>query len=118
MVIKNMVSGHASAKYVCTSPIKIRRVLNQVRGCMYEDALVLLEFLPYNACEPVWNVIKSAAANVQNLYGINKKTPIFIDEIFVTPGPILKRFKTRAQGRAYKIHKPTCHITAVVSIKK
>jgi len=117
MVIeKNGIYSRAIAKYVRMSPTKVRRVLNQIRGCSYKESIVLLEFLPYRACKPVWKAIKSAVANLSNLYDINKQN-IFIDQIFVTPGPTLKRFRPRAQGRAYAIRKPTCHITVIVGVK-
>ena len=116
MSIEGVVSGRAVAKYIRMSQTKVRRVLNQIRGRRYEEALILLEFLPYRACEPVWKVIQSAASNAQNLYGVNKQD-LIIEEVFANPGPVLKRFRPRAQGRGYAIRKPTCHITAVVSVK-
>lgn len=116
MNTNNVVSSRAVAKYIRMSPTKVRRVLNQIRGCTYEEALILLEFLPYRACEPVWQVVQSAASNAQYRYGINK-VDLIIDTVFVTVGPTIKRFRPRAQGRAFAIRKPTCHITAVVSIK-
>lgn len=73
MVIENGVSAKAVAKYIRMSPTKVRRVLNQIRGCSYEEALILLEFLPYRACEPVWQVVQSAASNLEDKYGLNKK---------------------------------------------
>jgi large subunit ribosomal protein L22 len=116
MVIENGVSAKAVAKYIRMSPTKVRRVLNQIRGCSYEEALILLEFLPYRACEPVWQVVQSAASNLEDKYGLNKKD-LVIQVVFVNPGPVLKRFRPRAQGRAFKIRKPTCHITAIVGSK-
>lgn len=116
MVTKAEVSAKAVARYIRMSPTKVRRVLNQIRGCSYEEALILLEFLPYRACEPVWQVIQSAASNAQNKYGIDKQE-LFIQTAFVSPGPVLRRFRPRAQGRAFVIRKPTCHITAIVESK-
>ena len=109
----NSTSVKAVAKYVRMSPHKIRRVLNQVRGRSYQEALMILEFLPYNASGPIWQVIHSAAANAKHNYGVNKKK-LIIDEIFADAGPKLKRIRPRAQGRAYKILKPTSHITVVM----
>ena len=119
-MVQNVLASQAKTKYVRMSPTKVRRVLNQIRGRSYEEALVLLEFLPYRACEPVWKIIKSAAANLieQNNSKYINKQRLFIKEAFVTSGPILNRFRPRAQGRAYRIRKPTCHITVVVSFKK
>ena len=116
MATQSEVSAQAVARYIRMSPTKVRRVLNQIRGCTYEEALILLEFLPYRACEPVWQVVQSAASNAQNKYGINKQD-LIISNTFVSPGPTLKRFRARSQGRAFAIRKPTSHITAVVTIK-
>lgn len=113
MSTKEVVSAKAVARFIRMSPTKVRRVLNQIRGCTYEEALILLEFLPYRACEPVWQLIQSAAANAENKYGVAKSN-LIIRSTFVTPGPTLKRFRPRAQGRAYAIKKRTCHITAVL----
>lgn len=103
----------AIAKYIRMSPNKIRRVLNQIRGRSYQEALMILEFLPYDAGGPVWQIVHSAAANAKHNYGLDKKK-LIIDKIFVNEGPKLKRIRPRAQGRAYKILKPTCHITVIM----
>jgi len=109
-------SVKAVAKYIRMSPNKIRRVIDQIRGRSYQEALMILEFLPYDAGGPIWQVIHSAAANANHNYGYDKKK-LVIDEIFADEGPRLKRIRPRAQGRAYKILKPTCHITVVMKEK-
>ena len=106
----------AVVKYVRMSPHKIRRVLDQIRGRSYQEALMILEFLSYNAAEPVWQVIHSAAANANHNYGLEKKN-LLIHTVFADEGPKLKRIRPRAQGRAYKILKPTCHITVIMKEK-
>ena len=111
--MSNTQSVKAIAKYIRISPHKIRRVLNQLRGRSYQEALMILEFLPYNASGPIWQVIHSAAANANHNYGLDKKK-LMIYRIFADEGPSLKRIRPRAQGRAYKILKPTCHITVVL----
>lgn len=103
----------AVAKYIRMSPHKVRRVLNQIRGRSYQEALMILEFLPYDAGGPVWQAVHSAAANASTNYSLDKKK-LIIDEAFADEGPKLKRIRPRAQGRAYRILKPTCHITIVV----
>jgi large subunit ribosomal protein L22 len=112
----NVVTAQAIAKYVRLSPTKVRHVLKQIQGCSYEKTLILLEFLPYKACRPIWQVVRSAAANAYVKSGVAKKD-LVIKEIYVNKGPLLKRFRTRSQGRAFAIHKPTCHITVVVSTR-
>ena len=99
----------AIAKYIRMAPNKIRRVLNQIRGKSYKEAVMILEFMPYAACKPILQVLQSAGANAENNDGL-KKSDLSITEACADPGPILKRFRPRAQGRGYKIQKPTCHI--------
>jgi len=111
--MSNNQSVKAVAKYIRMSPQKVRRVLNQIRGRSYQEALMILEFLPYNAAGPVWQVVHSAAANAENNYALNKKK-LIIEQTYADEGPKLKRIRPRAQGRAYAISKPTCHITVVV----
>jgi len=106
-------SVKAVAKYIRMSSHKIRRILDQIRGCSYQEALMILEFLPYNASEPIWQLVHSAAANAKHNYGLDKKK-LIIDKVFANEGPKLKRIRPRAQGRAYKILKPTCHITVIM----
>nr|YP_009497382.1 ribosomal protein L22 [Biddulphia biddulphiana]AWT40095.1 ribosomal protein L22 [Biddulphia biddulphiana] len=111
--MSNIQSVKAVAKYIRMSPDKVRRVLNQIRGRSYQEALMILEFLPYNAGGPVWQVLHSVAANAKNNYALDKKK-LIIDTVFANEGPKLKRIRPRAQGRAYRILKPTCHITIIV----
>ena len=63
----------AVAKYVRMSPNKIRRVIDQIRGRSYQEALMILEFLPYSAGGPIWQIIHSAAANAKHNYALDKK---------------------------------------------
>ncbi len=100
----------AVARYIRMSPFKVRRVLNQIRGRSYADALILLEFMPYSACEPVRKALRSAVANAENNNGFDPRD-LVVSTAFADQGPTLKRFRPRAQGRAYRIRKRTCHIT-------
>ena len=65
---------------------------------------------------PVWQVVHSAAANAAHNHGLDKKK-LIIDKVFADEGPKLKRIRPRAQGKACKILKPTCHITIFVKEK-
>ena len=104
----------AVSKYIRMSPSKVRRVLRQIEGKSYKDALVLLEFMPYASCEPISKVLRSAAANAQNNMDLDE-TKLFVKSAFADQGPVMKRFRPRAQGRAYRILKATSHITIVVA---
>lgn len=100
----------ATSKYIRLSPNKVRRILTQIRGKTYQDAVMILEFMPYKPCIIIKKILKSAANNAINQYGYTKEQ-LIISEAFANAGPILKRFQPRAQGKAFKIKKPTCHIT-------
>jgi len=104
----------AVSKYIRMSPSKIRRVLRQIQGKTYQEALLLLEFMPYTSCEPIIKVLRSAAANAKNNFGFDE-TKLVIKEAFADQGPVMKRFRPRAQGRAYRILKATSHITIIVT---
>ncbi|AGF51033.1 50S ribosomal protein L22 [Synechocystis sp. PCC 6803] len=104
----------AIARYVRMSPLKVRRVLDQIRGRSYREALIILEFMPYKACEPVLKVLRSAVANAEHNEGL-EPADLVVSQAFADGGPSLRRFRPRAQGRAYQIRKPTCHITVAVA---
>jgi large subunit ribosomal protein L22 len=72
-------------------------------------------FMPYRSCQPINKLLVSAASNAQNKYNIAKKD-LILKAAFVDKGPTLKRFRPRAQGRGFKIQKPTCHITLLLSV--
>ncbi|WP_017651198.1 50S ribosomal protein L22 [Fortiea contorta] len=105
----------AIARYIRVSPFKVRRVLDQIRGRTYRDALIILEFLPYGSTEPILKVLRSAAANAEHNAGLDR-AELLITQAYADQGPVLKRFQPRAQGRAYQIRKPTCHITVAVGV--
>ena len=103
----------AVSKYVRMSPSKIRRVLRQIQGKTYSEALLLLEFMPYASCAPIIKVLRSATANARNNFSMDEKN-LVIKSAFADQGPTMKRFRPRAQGRAYRILKATSHITIVM----
>ncbi len=114
MAVDSITEVKASARYVRMSPHKVRRVLDQIRGRSYREALIILEFMPYRACEPILKVLRSAAANAEHNEGLNR-AELLITQAYADQGPTLKRYRPRAQGRAYQIRKPTCHITIAVA---
>ncbi|NET42755.1 50S ribosomal protein L22 [Okeania sp. SIO2B3] len=114
MPVDTSAEVKAIARYIRMSPFKVRRVLDQIRGISYRKALIILEFMPYRSCEPVRKVLRSAAANAENNQGIDPET-LVVSKAFADQGPCLPRYRPRAQGRAYRIRKPTCHITVAVA---
>jgi large subunit ribosomal protein L22 len=113
------IVGKATARYVRVSPNKTRRVINLIRGLPAVEAQAIVKFDPHSASEPVGKVLDSAIANAEHLAHVRSQRmdadDLFVAEAFVDEGPTLKRFRPRAQGRAYRIRKRTSHITIVVA---
>nr|SCW23024.1 Ribosomal protein L22 [Nemalion sp. H.1444] len=103
----------ATGKYLRLSATKVNRVLAQIRGRTYQEARLVLQFMPYRSCNSIQKILESAVSNAENNSGMDKNR-LKIKTAFVDQGPKMKRFQPRAQGRAFPIHKPTCHITITV----
>jgi large subunit ribosomal protein L22 len=103
----------AQARFVRMTPMKCRRVVDLVRGLPVQEALDILRFAPQAASEPVGKVLASAVANAENNKQLDARS-LVVTQAYVDEGPTLKRFRPRAQGRAYRIRKRTSHITVVV----
>jgi len=103
----------AVARFVCVTPMKARRVIAMVRGQGVDEALAVLLFAPQAAAETVYKVLESAVANAETTEGLDRST-LVVSRAKVDEGPMLKRHRPRAQGRAYRINKRTSHITLVV----
>jgi large subunit ribosomal protein L22 len=103
----------ARARYVRMSPMKVRRVVDLVRGMPVGQAASVLQFAEQAAAKPVAKLVASAVANAENNFDLDPTT-LVISTITVDEGPTMKRFQPRAQGRAYRIRKRTSHITVEV----
>ena len=110
-------SAHAQARYVRVTPQKARRVVDLIRGLPAQEAQTLLRFAPQAASEPIGKVLDSAIANASNNFNLDPRT-LVVSAAFVDEGPTMKRFRPRAQGRAFRINKRTSHITVVVESRK
>ena len=111
--MSNVVTAKAIARGVTQTPRKIGLVASLVRGRTVADALVILEHTPKRAAKPVAKVIASAAANATNTFGAKEDT-LVVDNLQVTAGPRLKRFRPIARGSANPYQKRTAHISVVV----
>ena len=107
-------SAVARVRYLNIAPMKTRRVIDMIRGLPAAEAQAILAFSPQAASEPVGKVLASAIANAQNNYSLDPRT-LVISEAYVDEGPTAKRFRPRAQGRAYRIRKRSSHVTIVVT---
>nr|YP_010198653.1 hypothetical protein LK037_pgp036 [Gracilaria pacifica]UAD87069.1 hypothetical protein [Gracilaria pacifica] len=113
-MINKITETQATGKYLRLSPQKTRRILNQIQGKNYQEAILILEFMPYKPCKVIKKILESAGNNALNLQ--YEKQNLIIKQAFANEGPKLKRFQPRAQGRAFKIQKPTCHITIKLAL--
>ncbi len=94
------------------SPRKVRLVASLVKGKKVEDALIELDFLAKRASTPIKKLVASALANAKNL-GKDANT-LFIKELRVDKGLVMKRMMPRAMGRGARINKRTSHVTVVL----
>jgi large subunit ribosomal protein L22 len=116
--VTDVAPSRASARFVRVTPPKARRVIDLIRGMSADEALAVLRFSPQAASEPVYKVLASAVANARvSAERASRRVEaedLVVQEAYVDEGPTLKRFRPRAQGRAYRIRKRTSHITVVV----
>src|SRR6476620_11643479 len=106
-------TAFARASHVRVTPMKARRVIDLIRDMPAQEALQMLTFAPQAASEPIAKVLASAIANAEHNFSLDPES-LIITRAYVDEGPTLKRFRPRAQGRAYRIRKRTSHITIEV----
>jgi large subunit ribosomal protein L22 len=109
----------AKVRNIRVTPMKARRVVNLIRGKQATEALGILKFAPQAASEPIYKLVAAAVANAkvkgESAGTIVDEDDLVVSAAFVDEGVTLKRFRPRAQGRAFKINKRTSHITVVVA---
>ncbi|MDI6023986.1 50S ribosomal protein L22 [Leucobacter sp. UT-8R-CII-1-4] len=113
-----MVESIARVRHIRVTPQKARRVVDLIRGKNAQEALAILKFAPQAASEPIFKLVAAAIANAR-VKADNENLRLNEDELviaraFVDEGATLKRFRPRAQGRAFRINKRTSHITVVL----
>ena len=113
------MESRAIQKYVSTSPRKMRLVVDMVRGLPVEHAMSLLHFSTKHASKVLEKVVRSAVTNLINKDDTKKMDTanIYIKEIKVDGGPVVKRMLPASHGRAYRVRKRSNHITVVVAEK-
>jgi large subunit ribosomal protein L22 len=103
----------ATAKYIRRSTRKTNLVTRAIVGLPLAEATAVLQFMPLGAARDVAKVLASAAANAENNHDLAPDELVVADAI-ASEGPTIKRFRPRAQGRAFPIHKPMTHVTVVL----
>src|SRR6266480_2141095 len=104
----------AVAKWVRISPRKARLVIDHIRGRTVPEARTVLAFTPRAAAREIEKVLRSAVANAEANHNLDGDQ-LVVSAAFVDEGPVMKRWRARARGRAVRIHKPTCHITVLLA---
>ena len=95
------------------SPRKVQIVLDLIRNKPADQAMAILRHTPKAACEPLSKLLKSAMANAENNFNMDRDS-LYVSECYVTPGPTMKRIRPRAQGRAFRVLKRTSHVFITV----
>ena len=111
------MEANAYLRYARISPRKVQIVLDLIRNQDAEKAMAILKHTPKAASELLVKLLASAIANAENNHNMDK-TKLYVSECFVCPGPIMKRIRPRAQGRAFRVLKRSSHITLVLKEKE
>lgn len=107
------MEARAIAKYVRIAPRKVNLVAAEIRGKSVDEALAILKFTPKRGADVLEKVVKSALANAENNFDMDKEK-LYVSEAYANQGPTLKRWRPRSQGRAYKILKRSSHVGIVL----
>ena len=107
------MEAKATLRYIRISPRKVSILCDQIRGKSVKDAEAILALIPKAASDPLAKLVHSAAANAENNHGMDPEK-LYVDQAFVCPGPIIKRYRPVSKGRAHHIMKRTSHMTVVV----
>ncbi|MFO7245507.1 MAG: 50S ribosomal protein L22 [Thermaerobacter sp.] len=107
------MEARAVARYVRLSPRKARLVTEMIRGKSVDEALAVLRFSPQKASRVVEKVLRSAVANATHNLELDEDS-LYVARAYVDQGPVLKRWKARARGRAEMRRRPLAHVTVVV----
>ena len=108
----------ARKRFIRQSPYKIRFVLKTVKGMNVNDAINKLSLTNKKASIYIEEVLKSSISNMMNNNNIENSDNLFIKTAYVDEGPVMKRFRPAAMGRATGIRKRTSHLTIIISNKE
>ena len=106
----------AKTRFLRVSPTKVRLVIDQIRGLDVESALQTLQYSKKRVAKNVREALKAAIANAENNQGMDVDT-LYVSRAMVDSGPMYKRIRPRARGRASRILKRTSHVTLAVRAK-
>ncbi len=105
------MEAKAKLRFARGSARKARLVLDTIRYKPVNEAIHILQFSRRRAAGLIYKLLESAVANAQHQDPKLDLTQVFVSQAMADEGPQMKRFMPRAQGRAFMIRKPTCHIS-------
>lgn len=108
--------ARASGRFLRTSATKVRSVAALIRGKDVDEARRILAFTPKSSGRLLAKVLESAISNAENNHAIPQEE-LFVKSVGADEGPIMKRIRPRAQGRAYRIRRRTSHVRVVLERK-
>ena len=111
------MEARAILRNVRIAPRKVKIVCDLIRGKSAAEANAIMMNTPKAASEILVKLLKSAVANAENNHGMDPEK-LYVAEVFVSPGPIMKRIRPMSHGRAFRILKRTSHITLVLKEKE
>lgn len=113
MKLSNISEAMCKVRYVKVSPVKVRRIAGQIRNRPYDEALLILAFLPHKPSTIIMKALRSAISNYKQMFGMDISN-LVVKEIRVDNAPFLKRLCPHAQGRGFPIKKHYSHITSLI----
>ena len=111
------MEARAYLRNVRIAPRKVKIVCDLIRGKDVGEAAAIINNTTKAASELLIKLLKSAVANAENNNNMDVDK-LYVSEVFVTPGPIMKRIRPMSHGRAFRILKRTSHITIVLKEKE
>ncbi len=97
-------------------PLKVRRFASTIKGEQVANALGILAVQNSPTCQSLYKLLRSAIANAENNNGLAAEN-LIVSNVFVDQGPVMKRIRPRARGRAYRILKRSSHVTIELDLK-
>ena len=111
------MEAKAIVRNVRMTPRKMKLICDLIRGKDANTAMAIILNTPKAASEVMAKLLKSAMANAENNFNMDPDA-LYVKEVHVAPGPVMKRVMPRAQGRAFRILKRTSHVTVVLAEKE
>ncbi len=105
--------ARAEAKYVRISPRKVHFICREIKGKSVDEALSILRFTPKKGAKILEDVLKSAIANAENNFGLDRDN-LVVESAWANDAPTMKRYRPKAKGSAYPILKRSSHIGVTV----